>query len=206
MSVYQDIRSISPELSTQDLLRFLITERFPGQTLVTASLKAPSVVVLKLVADIDPTIPVVFCIRGFQFPESDVYRARIVDRLGLKTVSQTRGDEVEVLPGDCDHSERMWVENREGLGRSFEIVHLNQTLAPYSCWISAVYHVPRPPHVTQRVDVESRLIRVDPLIRWSKDEVRTFMREHELPFHPRAARPEPKAPTVPQELPPSYNY
>ncbi len=206
MSVFQDIRSESPDLSTPDLLRFLIQERFAGKTLVTASLKAPSVVVLKLVADIDPATPVVFCVRGFAFPESGVYRKRIVELLGLENVSQTKGGEVEVLPGDYDHCERMWAESRYSLGRSFEIVHLNQTLAPYSCWISAVYHVPSPPHVTHRVDVESRLIRVDQLIRWTKDDVRAFMREHKLPFHPRAVRRKPRPPLEKQSLPPSYNY
>ena len=206
MSVFQDIRSVSPDLSTSDLLRFLIKEKFAGKTLVTASLKAPSVVVLKLVADIDPATPVVFSIPGFQFPESGVYRKRIVELLGLENVSQTKGGEVEVLPGDYDHYERMWVERRDGLGQSYEIVHLNQTLAPYSCWISSVYHVPRHPRVTHRVDVESRLIRVDPLIRWTKDDIRAFMREHKLPFHPRAVRRKPAPPLEKQPLCPSYNY
>lgn len=206
MSVYQELRSVCPNLSTEELLRFLIAERFPGKTLVTASLKASSVVVLKMVADIDPATPVVFCRRGFEFPESVVHRKRIVGLLGLQNVSQTEGGEVEVLPSDYDHCESMWAESRDGLARSFEIVHLNQTLAPYDCWISAVYHVPRPPRVTQRVDVESRLIRVDPLIRWSKDEVRSFMRKHNLPFHPRAARRAPEPPGELEELPPTYHY
>jgi len=206
MSVFQDIRSISPDLSTPDLLRFLIKERFAGKTLVTASLKAPSVAVLKLVADIDPATPVAFCIRGFQFPESGEYRKRIVELLGLENVSQTEGGEVEVQPGDYDHCERMWVESQDGLGRSYEIVHLNQTLAPYSCWISAVYHMPRPPHVTHRVDVESRLIRVNPLIRWTKDDVRAFMREHNLPYHPRVVRRKLQPPSENESSLPSYNY
>ncbi len=206
MSVYQDIRSISPDLSTPDLLRFLIEDRFAGKTVVTASLKAPSVAVLKMVADIDPATPVVFCIRGFQFPESIEYRKRIVGLLGLERVSESHGGESEILPGDADHCEQMWCENRDMPGRSHEIVHLNQTLAPYDCWISAVYHMPRASHVTQRVDVEGRLIRIDPLIRWSKDDVLAFMREHKLPFHPRAVRPKP--PPSPGDQPPlpSYSY
>jgi phosphoadenosine phosphosulfate reductase len=206
MSVFQDIRSVSPDLSTPDLLRLLIEERFAGKTLVTASLKASSVVVLKLVADIDPATPVVFCGRGFRFPESDVYRKRIVELLGLENVSQTKGGEIEVLPGDHDHCERMWAESRDGQGQSYEIVHLNRTLAPYSCWISAVYHMPSPPRLTHRVEVESRLIRIDPLIRWTKDDVRAFMREHQLPFHPRAVRRRPAPPLEEQAIPPSYNY
>ncbi len=206
MSVYRDIRSVSRDLSTPDLLRFLIQERFPGKCVVTASLRAPGVVVLKLVADIDPATPVVFCVRGFQFPESARYRERIVDLLGLSNVSLSEGREVAVATGDYDHCERMWAESRDGLSRSYEIVHLNETLAPHDCWISAVYHVPRPPHAEHRVDVEGRLIRVDPLVYWSRDDIRAFMREHDLPFHPRAARPEPPAPSEPQPLPPSYNY
>lgn len=206
MTEFQDIRSVSHELSTPDLLRYLIEERFAGQTVVTASLKAPSVVVLKLVAEIDPATPVVFCVRGFQFPESGEYRKRIVELLGLENVSQATGGEVDALPGDSDHCEHMWAETQNGLARSYEIVHLNQTLAPYSCWISAVYHVPSPAHVTQRVDVESRLIRVDPLLRWTKDDVRAFMRQHKLPFHPRSIRRKPPQPSGKEPVVPSYNY
>ncbi|MDP7546274.1 MAG: phosphoadenosine phosphosulfate reductase family protein [Alphaproteobacteria bacterium] len=206
MSAFQDIRSISPDLSTPDLLRFLIREKFPGKTLVTASLKAPSIVILKMVAEIDPATPVMFCVRGFQFPESTEYRQRIVELLGLENVSQTRGGEVEVSPDDSDHYERMWIENRDGLGQTYEIVHLNKTLAPYSCWISAVYHMPNPPGVRHRVDVERRLIRVDPLVRWDKDDVRAFMREHGLPFHPRVVRRQSPPPPEQAPLPPSYNY
>ena len=206
MTVYQDIRSISPDLSAEELLRHLILERFPGKTIVTASLKAPGLVVLKMVADIDPATPVVFCRRGFQFPESRAYRERIVDLLGLENISETSGGEAEVLPGDIDHSERMWSETEDGMARSYEICHLNRTLAPYDCWISAVYHMPRSPHIEQRVDVESRLIRVDPLLRWSRDEVRAFMRTHGLPFHPRAIRRRPEPPAESQPLPPTYHF
>jgi len=206
MTIYQDIRSISPDLSAEELLRHLILERFPGKTLVTASLKAPSVVVLKMVAEIDPATPVVFCRRGFQFPESRAYRERIVELLGLETISETAGGEAEVASGDIDHSERMWSETEDGMARSYEICHLNRTLALYDCWISAVYHLPRSPHIEQRVDVESRLIRVDPLLRWSRDDVRAFMREHKLPFHPRAIRRRPEPPAESQPLPPTYHF
>lgn len=206
MSLVQEIRSVSPELSTPELLRFLIRERFPGKTVVTASLRAPSVVVLKLVADVDPACPVVFCHPGHLFPESLAYRERIVELLGLSNVTASSGGEVEVVPGDHDHVERMWAEAGDGVGRVFEIVHLNETLAPYDCWISAVYHMPRPPEVKQRVDVYGRLIGIDPLVHWSQDDVRAFMREQGLPFHPRAARPKPAAPVEQQPIPPTYNY
>lgn len=206
MSLYHDIRSISPDLPTAELLAFLIKEKCPRKTIATASLRAPSIVVLKLISDIDPSIPVVFCQTGHSFPESETYRERIIELLGLTRTSLSGGGETEVVPGDHDHYERMWADSAIGSGRTSEIVHLNQTLAPYDCWISAVYHHERLPEIQQRVDVHGRLIRVDPLVRWSNDEVRTFMREHNLPFHPRAVRRAPEPLKEPLDPPPSYNY
>lgn len=188
MTLKEDIRSVSVSMETPDLLRYLIKEKFPGQSVVTASLKAPSIVVLKMVADIDPSTPVIFCHRPPVFEESTEYRARIVSLLRLSRISLNEGHETAVVPGDMDHKERMWVEHANCSGRSMELLHLNQALSPYSCWISAVYHVARSHDIRNRVDVEGRLIRVDPLIRWPIEDVRKFMRSHDLPYHKRATR------------------
>jgi phosphoadenosine phosphosulfate reductase len=188
MTLRQEIRSVSVDLDTPDLLRYLVKERFPGQTVVTASLMAPSIVVLKMISEIDPATPIIFCQRPPIFEVSADYRSKIVDSLGLKNVSINDGKETEVRPGDHDHCERMWVHYLDMPGRSFQLLHLNDCLAPYSCWISAVYHMPRMSLVRNRVDVDGRLIKVDPLIRWTKDDVRHFMRAHNLPYHKMAAR------------------
>lgn len=187
MTLKDDIRSVSVRLDTPELLRYLIKERFPGKTVVTASLRARSIVVLKIISEIDPATPVVFCHR-LPFEESIEYRRRIVDMLGLANVSCTEGHETLVRPGDVEHCERMWIDYQNMPGSSFQLLHLNDSLAPYSCWINAVYHKTKPDHLRNRVDVEGRLIKVDPLVRWSKDEVREFMRAHGLPYHKLAAR------------------
>src|SRR3546814_13930004 len=80
----------------------------------------------------------------------------------------------------------MVAEYRGCPGRDFEIVYLNETLAPYDCWISAVYHMARGGNVRHRVGVEGRLIRLDPLLSWSQDDVHRYMVDHDFPFHPRA--------------------
>jgi len=175
-------------LATEGFLRHLIEERFCAKTVVTASLRSSSVVVLKMVADIDPTTPVVFCRRGTPFPESLEYQETIVRLLGLSDVTVSDGHESHARRGDYDHCERMWVEYPNAPGRSFEIAHLNDALAAYECWISAVYHVKPPDAERHRLDVEGRLCRVDPLAGWSRDDVRTFMRLHGLPYHERAFR------------------
>lgn len=184
----KQLRSVTGELDTPELLRYLITEKFPGETVVTASLMSSSTVVLKMVADIDPATPVIFCQRPPVFEESAEFRASIVDRLGLKNVSTSDGRESTVHPGDRDHCEDMWVSNHNMPGNSYQILHLNDCLSPYKCWISAVYHVPPVDSVNHRVDKDGRLIKVDPLVKWSKERVRNFMIDNDLPYHKMAMR------------------
>ena len=70
---------------------------------MTASLMASSIVVLKMVADIDPATPVIFCHRPPVFEESVEYRAEIVRRLGLANTSMNEGREPDVRRGDSGH-------------------------------------------------------------------------------------------------------
>jgi phosphoadenosine phosphosulfate reductase len=184
----EPIRAATEGRAPEELLRFLIEERFPGKIVVTASLRAPSIVVLKMVADIDPSTPVVFCRRGTPFPESAAYHDAIVSLLGLSNVTITAGHERQTRRGDYDHCEEMRVEYENCPGECHEIAHLNDTLAPYECWISAVYHVRRPAQARVRIDAEGRLCRVDALSGWSDQQVREYMERSGLPHHARAYR------------------
>ncbi len=190
---------------TENFLRHVIGERFPGQTVVTASLMASSIVVLKMVAEIDPETPIIFCRRPPFFEESTEYRRRIVDILGLKNVSTNEGHEAQTRPGDRDHCEYMWIQHRTP-GRSFEILHLNASLAPYECWISTVYHDSRPDRSRSLIEGDGLLTKVNPLVNWSKDDVRDFMRTHGLPYHKMAKRQQAVDERERAEASPSYHY
>ena len=188
MHLLDELKQASHDLDTAQLLRHLLIDQFPAKTVVTASLRSTSIVVLKLVAEIEPATPVVFCRRGTLFPESLDYHDKIVGLLGLTNVRISAAHEARTRSGDYDHREQMWVEHDNGPGRSFEIAHLNETLAPFDCWVSAVYHVKPPKTERHQVDMEGRLYRIDPLADWSVNDVREFMRERDLPYHKRAYR------------------
>lgn len=188
MSQLQEIWSVSARLETPELLAYMIREKYAGRTIVTASLRARSIVVLKMVADIDPATPVLFCRPGYEFEESRTYREQIIGLLGLSDVRFTDGRETGVQPGDHDHVERMWIECENIPGESFRIAHINKSLEAFACWVSAVYHETRHPDVKHRVDLDGRLVRVDPILDWTQDDVREFMRKNKLPYHKRARR------------------
>lgn len=211
MSRLESLWAKTEKLSTFDLLKFLIKKQFPRKTAVTASLRARSIVVLKMVADIDPATPILFCHAAQLYPESRQYRADLVARLGLTDVRDEDSrvanlQQCKPMPRDRDHCERLWADDRIGGGRVFELIHLNESLSDFDCWISAVYHGKEQAGLRHRVDLDGRLVRVNPLLGWSDDDVRRFMRANELPYHPHAIHIETERLSEPRETPPSYSY
>lgn len=180
-----DIVGESERMATAAFLGYLVRDTFPGKVLVTASLRARSVATLRMIADIAPSTPVVFCHVKNVFPESLEYRSFIVKALGLTDVRFPEED-TGSLPGDCYHSEALWAEDPIDGTRCYTTIPLNQTLKNFDCWVSAVYHGPYSDKPRPKAVEEGRLVRVDPLVGWTKEEVRGYLQERGLPFHPKA--------------------
>ena len=61
MARVEEILESTGKMDTSAFLRYLIVEKFPQKTVATCSLRGRSVVVLKLISEIDPSTPIVFC-------------------------------------------------------------------------------------------------------------------------------------------------
>ena len=188
METLQELRRLTTELPSSQMLELLIEEKFPKGVVVTASLKSPSVVVLKMISEIDPSTPVIFCHPQQVFPESKKYREELIKLLGLSNVKvMTRGDPLTGKHA-FERYERLLSEATNSAGSSQETIHLHDTLSPYKCWIKAVYHekpVGTGPH---RVNVHGGMVIVDALRRRTTEMVDRFMQEHGLPHHPKIRR------------------
>ena len=179
-----ELKTACQELACLELLEYLIKDKFAGKVVITASLRARSVIVQQMISEIDPTVPIMYLCAGKMFPESIEYKKKIIERFGFTNVIEpVGGDETVIRPGDQDHIE--WVKARydRSHGATQEAMHLNKTLEPYSCWISAVYHFDQDQAVRNRVEREGRLVRVNPLIDWDVERVQNFMDEFDLPYH-----------------------
>lgn len=205
MSNADEILKMTGDMDTTAFLHFLIKERFPNRILATCSLRARSLVLLKLISEIDPATPIVFCHALDPFPETLEYRARLIADLGLRDIRDPHEEDAEPVDGVSTFSEGLWAENPVDHTRAYRIVHLNRTLADVDCWISGVYHGPYTDDPAPRVTEQGGLIRINPLASWTKEQVQGFMADHNLKYHPRSPlRPPESAETEPEFL--SYHF
>jgi len=206
MSVAEEIRRASAGMAAPELLRFLLMDRFPRRAVVTCSLRARSIVVLNMVAEIDPATRVIFCHAPDLYPESVAYRARIVERLRLTNVRIAGRGRSGPPPRGPGHVEDVWSDVPGGW-RVHTLVHLNRLLAGFDCWISAVYHRLYGDSGMDRVVEEGGLVRiVDPLRGWDQEDVRAYMAERDLPPHPHVEPQRPGRSPEGSAVVPTYHY
>ena len=178
-----EIQDKTKNLSCYSLVEYLVNDRFQGKTIVSASLRARSIVVLQMLADINPATPVVFCHAGTIYPESVEYKQYIINRLGLTNIREPQKRESETMPGDHDHVEWLKANYKGSAGTVKTAMHLNKSLEGFECWISAVYHNPVDDSKINRIDLEGKILRVNPLLKWTREAVDKFMKVHGLPSH-----------------------
>jgi phosphoadenosine phosphosulfate reductase len=183
-----EIQENTNNLNCYSLIEYLVNDHFKGKTIVSASLRARSIVVLQMLADINPATPIVFCHAGTIYPESVEYKQFIINKLGLTDIREPRKRESDAMPGDRNHVEWLKANCNGTLGTVKTAMYLNRSLEGFECWISAVYHLPVDGSQINRIDIEGKILRVNPLLNWTREDVDKFMKAHDLPYHKLALR------------------
>lgn len=167
----------------QDLLRVAITRLFTGRIAVVSSFGAESAAVLALVAEIDPTTPVIFLDTGKHFADTLGYRDRLQTDLGLRDIRNVGPDPADLARDDADGQLHRTEPDRCCHIR--KVLPLARALAPFDAWITGRKRF----QGTSRTDLaklerDGPRIKINPLADWSSDRVAQFAAAKKLPVHP----------------------
>ena len=101
---------------------------------VVSSFGTESAALLKVMADVDPAIPVVFLDTGWLFEETLAYRDTLIAKLGLRDVRSIKPLEETLSRQDPDRE--MWFSDPDACCRIRKVEPLARALAPFSAWIN----------------------------------------------------------------------
>lgn len=168
---------------TTEMLQQLLRSILPGQVSVVSSFGAESAVLLHLVGTIDPAIDVVFVDTLKHFPETLAYQEALIERIGLTGVRRVTPD-AELLAVRDDKGLR-WSYDPDGCCDIRKVQPLKAALDGVTAWISGRKSFQA---VTRRAmplfEIEDGRLKVNPLGSWSKADIDTYFRAHDLPRHP----------------------
>ena len=178
-------------MATEEMLEAVIKDDLAGDLSIVSSFGAESAVLLHLIAEVDPGVPVLFLDTGKHFPETLAYRDELVERLGLKNLINLHPCLAELEMRD--ESGLRWSYDPDGCCELRKVKPLAKALAKYDASFtgrkafqsSTRANLPR--FEIDTSDAQGRL-KINPLIDWKAEDIAAYMSVHELPRHPLVER------------------
>lgn len=162
-------------------------ESFGDQLILSTSFGIQSAVMLHLVTQVVPEIPVVFVDTGYLFPETYKFAAELTERLNLNlktyTPLQTAAQQ-EALYG------KLWEQGLEGLeryNRINKVEPMNRAVKELgsTAWLSGLRRSQAASRGQRTVaEQQNKVTKVYPIIDWSERDVYQYLTKNDLPYHP----------------------
>src|SRR5262249_47140020 len=182
----QEIAAASRELaeqSPQTILRWAVQRFHPRLTMATA-FGAEGCCIIHMLAEIEPGVRVFNLDTGYQFAETLELRERIKERYGIE-VEFVR-PELTVAEYEAEHGGPLYRIRPDQCCYDRKILPLRRTLAGRDAWISAIRSDQTAHRAAAGVvqwDAKFNLVKVNPLLSWSKQDVWAFINKHEIPYN-----------------------
>ena len=197
-------QKVLPEVPARDLLRAgeldrALRDASPA-AVITAALNAvgrerlavvssfgiESAALLKVMADVDPAIPVVFLDTGWLFEETLAYRDTLIATLGLRDVRSIKPLE-ETLSRE-DGNRELWFTDPDACCRIRKVEPLARALAPFRAWINGRKRF----QGGLRADIpvvedDGARLKFNPFANVSREAIEAIYTGAKLPPHPLAA-------------------
>jgi phosphoadenosine phosphosulfate reductase len=153
------------------------------QLALVSSFGTESAALLKVMADVDPAIPVIFLDTGWLFEETLAYRDTLIAALGLRDVRSIKPLEEALSRQDPDRE--LWFSDTDACCRIRKVEPLARALKPFAAWINgrkrfqggARAEIPV-------VEDDGDKLKFNPFANVSREEIEAIYKLGKLPPHP----------------------
>jgi len=170
--------------SPQAILRWAVKQFHPRLTMATA-FGPEGCCILHMLAEIEPEVRVFNLDTGYQFPETLRLRERIKERYGIEV--ELIRPELTVAEYEAEHGGPLYRIRPDQCCHDRKVLPLRRAVAGFDAWISAIRRdqtVHRAVASAVQWDAKFDLVKVNPLLGWTKKEVWAFAMEHDVPYNP----------------------
>jgi phosphoadenosine phosphosulfate reductase len=153
---------------------------------LVSSFGTESAALLKVMADVDPAIPVIFLDTGWLFEETLAYRDTLIAKLGLRDVRSIKPLEQDLSREDPDRE--LWFSDPDACCRIRKVEPLARALAPFSGWINGRKRFQGGARATMAVvEADGGRLKFNPFANVSPQEIEAIYKQADLPPHPLVA-------------------
>ena len=176
------LRNASPAEAIAAALKTVGRERLA----LVSSFGTESAALLKVMADVDPAIPVIFLDTGWLFEETLAYRDTLIEKLGLRDVRSIKPLDETLSREDPDRE--LWFSDPDACCRIRKVEPLKRALAPFAAWINGRKRF----QGGLRADIpvveqDGVRLKFNPFANVSREQIEAIFKGANLPSHPLTA-------------------
>ncbi|MFM7129428.1 MAG: phosphoadenylyl-sulfate reductase [bacterium] len=167
-----------------EVLQWAVERFFPRLTMATA-FGAEGCAIIHMLAEIEPRVRVFNLDTGYQFRETLDLRDRIASRYGIE-VEMVR-PETTIEEYESIHGGPLYQTHPDRCCHDRKILPLRRAIQGYDAWISSIRaDQSNDRAATPKVgwDKKFNLVKINPLLSWTKKDVWTFIVEKNVPYNP----------------------
>lgn len=173
--------------SPQELLAYAI-ETYHPKILLACSFGAEDLVLVDMVHRINPDIPLFYLDTDFLFPETYATRDRVIERYELKPAQVIQVKSLLTPQKQAEsYDEALWTSNPDQCCQLRKVEPLTRILQAYDAWMTGIRREQAPSRANAGLiewDQKFKLVKVNPLARWTWTEVWTYIKIYEVPYNP----------------------
>ena len=168
----------------REILRWAVEAFSPKLTMATA-FGPEGCAIIHMLAEIEPRVRVFNLDTGYQFAETLELRERISRRYGIE-VEFVRAD-ASVAEYEAANGGPIYGTDPDRCCRDRKLVPLRRAVEGYDAWISAIRADQSEHRAKADVvgwDAKFGLVKVNPLLKWTKRDVWAFVVTNDVPYNP----------------------
>jgi phosphoadenosine phosphosulfate reductase len=156
------------------------------QLAVVSSFGTESAALLKVMADVDPAIPVVFLDTGWLFEETLAYRDTLIEKLGLRDVRSIKPLDEALSREDPERD--LWFSDPDACCRIRKVEPLARALKPFSALINGRKRFQGGARAAiPVVEEDGERLKFNPFANIARDDIVAIFKSANLPPHPLVA-------------------
>ncbi len=166
-----------------EVLRWAV-DRFSPRFAVTASMQ--DTVLLHMISQVDPTIPVVFLDTGYHFPETIGTADASEMVYGLNNLLRIR-PKLTTSQQDQAFGPRLYERDPDACCRMRKVRPLETAMREYDAWASGVRRHESDTRSTARLiewDARKGKVKINPLVAWSQEQINQYVEANGVLVNP----------------------
>jgi len=171
----------------QEILTWAIDEFWP-QIAMSSSFQTQSMPLLHMATQIRRDLLIFFLDTGYHFWDTLIFRERIASEWKLNVLDLYRDSRWDVFARQNTRS--LPVDDPDLCCFLHKVQPMQKALKDLNAWISGIRRDQTPERAKARVLElgDDGLLKINPLLNWTKADVDAYIEEHNLPAHPLLAK------------------